>query len=233
MTHRVLVTGAAGTIGEAVVDELVRRGFEVDAWDLVELRAPGSHRHRRRPAPAGRSGTKLHLAVEQGQKPMSIVVTAGQRGDSPQFETVLAQVRVPRLGSGRPRVRPDRVRADKAYASRKNRAAADGLLATAAATSPATTGVGAFHAWGMRPCRCCSWPAQGSPSTRRSASCSQWWSPRPATTRAIAAPCSARRFAQSSSLPRSASLRKLASHCPTGLSSAVAVTGAASLPVSA
>lgn len=66
--------------------------------------------------------TKLHLAVEQGQKPMSIVVTAGQRGDSPQFEAVLGLVRVPRPGSGRPRTRPRRVRADKAYASRKNRA---------------------------------------------------------------------------------------------------------------
>ncbi|WP_199818999.1 IS5 family transposase [Streptomyces sp. NRRL B-1347] len=66
--------------------------------------------------------TKLHLAVEQGQKPMSIVVTAGQRGDSPQFEPVLKKVRVARLGAGRPRTRPDRVRADKAYASRKNRA---------------------------------------------------------------------------------------------------------------
>ncbi|MET8168487.1 IS5 family transposase [Streptomyces sp. NPDC005329] len=65
--------------------------------------------------------TKLHLAVEQGQKPMSIVVTAGLRGDSPQFEPVLAKVRVPRMGPGRPRVRPDRVRADKAYASRKKR----------------------------------------------------------------------------------------------------------------
>ncbi|MFF7725880.1 IS5 family transposase [Streptomyces sp. NPDC008001] len=66
--------------------------------------------------------TKLHLAVEQGQKPMSIVITAGQRGDSPQFEPALNKVRVPRLGTGRPRTRPDRVRADKAYASRKNRA---------------------------------------------------------------------------------------------------------------
>jgi transposase len=65
---------------------------------------------------------KLHLAVEQGQKPMSIVITAGQRGDSPQFEPVLNKVRVPRLGPGRPRTRPGRVRADKAYASRKNRA---------------------------------------------------------------------------------------------------------------
>ncbi|RSO09118.1 IS5 family transposase [Streptomyces sp. WAC 05379] len=66
--------------------------------------------------------TKLHLAVEQGQKLMSIAVTAGQRGDSPQFEPVLERVHVPRIGPGRPRVRPDRVRADKAYASRKNRA---------------------------------------------------------------------------------------------------------------
>ncbi|WTV65833.1 IS5 family transposase [Streptomyces sp. NBC_00029] len=66
--------------------------------------------------------TKLHLTVEQGQKPMSIVITAGQRGDSPQFEVVLGRIRVARLGPGRPRVRPRRVRADKAYASRKNRA---------------------------------------------------------------------------------------------------------------
>ncbi len=50
--------------------------------------------------------TKLRLAVEQGQKPMSIVITAGQRGDSPQFEPVLEKVRVPRIGPGRPRVRP-------------------------------------------------------------------------------------------------------------------------------
>ncbi|MEU0136864.1 hypothetical protein ABZ172_22990 [Streptomyces sp. NPDC006296] len=35
-------------------------------------------------------------------------------------EPVLESVRVPRLGPGRPRVRPDRVRADTAYASRKN-----------------------------------------------------------------------------------------------------------------
>ncbi|WP_443043584.1 IS5 family transposase [Streptomyces sp. GS7] len=66
--------------------------------------------------------TKLHLAVEHGQKPMSIVITAGQRGDSPQFEPALKKVCVARPGSGRPRTRPNRVRADKAYASRKNRA---------------------------------------------------------------------------------------------------------------
>ncbi|MGW6792073.1 transposase, partial [Streptomyces chartreusis] len=63
----------------------------------------------------------MHLAVEQGQKPLSVVITAGQRGDSPQFEPVLEAIRVPRTGPGRPRKRPHRVRADKAYDSRGNR----------------------------------------------------------------------------------------------------------------
>lgn len=53
---------------------------------------------------------------------MSLAVTAGQRGDSPQFEPVLAKARVPRIGRGRPRVRPNRVRSDKAYASPQERA---------------------------------------------------------------------------------------------------------------
>ncbi|NEC21928.1 IS5 family transposase [Streptomyces parvus] len=65
--------------------------------------------------------TKLHLA-EQGQKPLSLLVTAGQRHDSPQFQPVLESIRVPRTGPGRPRTKPDRVRADKAYGSRANRA---------------------------------------------------------------------------------------------------------------
>ncbi|MFF7656669.1 IS5 family transposase [Streptomyces sp. NPDC007983] len=66
--------------------------------------------------------TKLHLAVEQGQKPLSLLVTAGQRHDSPQFQPVLDGIQVPRVGPGRPRTRPDKVRADRAYGSRANRA---------------------------------------------------------------------------------------------------------------
>jgi transposase len=66
--------------------------------------------------------SKFHLACEQGQKPLAIIVTAGQRGDSPQFTVVLDAIRVPRPGRGRPRTRPGRVLADKAYGSRANRA---------------------------------------------------------------------------------------------------------------
>jgi transposase len=65
--------------------------------------------------------SKLHLAVEQGQKVLALVITAGQRGDSPQFATVLSRIRVPRTGLGRPRTTPGRVLADKAYSSKANR----------------------------------------------------------------------------------------------------------------
>src|SRR4051794_9503776 len=60
------------------------------------------------------------------------MVTAGQAGDSPQFAAVLAGIRVPRPGPGRPRTRPDRVLADKAYSSVAIRTAlrARGIKAT-------------------------------------------------------------------------------------------------------
>ncbi|WP_051803948.1 MULTISPECIES: IS5/IS1182 family transposase [unclassified Streptomyces] len=65
---------------------------------------------------------KIRLAVEQRQKLLSALITAGHRGDSVQFEPVLEAIRVPRIGPGRPRRRPDRVRADKTNDSRRNRA---------------------------------------------------------------------------------------------------------------
>ena len=65
--------------------------------------------------------SKIHLVCEHGQRPLALIVTAGQRGDSPQFVAVLEAIRVPRTGPGRPRTRPDRVRADKAYCSDANR----------------------------------------------------------------------------------------------------------------
>jgi hypothetical protein len=61
--------------------------------------------------------TKTHLACEQGQKPLAFIVTAGHRGDSPQFIPLLRKIRVARIGGGHPRTRPDLVLADKAYTS--------------------------------------------------------------------------------------------------------------------
>ncbi|MCD9166304.1 transposase, partial [Streptomyces albireticuli] len=80
---------------------------------------------RLREAPLGRSQggltSKIHLAADRGCRPLALVLTAGQAGDSPQFIPVLAKVRV-RLPVGCPRTPPGAVAADKAYSSRGNRA---------------------------------------------------------------------------------------------------------------
>ncbi len=60
--------------------------------------------------------TKFHLACDGRGRPLSIVITPGQRHDSTQLEPVLAGIRVPRAsGRGRPRTRPDHLIADKGY----------------------------------------------------------------------------------------------------------------------
>ncbi|WP_371129962.1 IS5 family transposase [Streptomyces sp. 2231.1] len=66
--------------------------------------------------------TKVHLASDGHARPLTLRVTAGQAGDAPAFETVMAGIRVPRGGPGRPRTRPNVVLADRAYSSRAIRA---------------------------------------------------------------------------------------------------------------
>lgn len=81
---------------------------------------------RHRPDEAlGRSrgglSTKIHLAGEGGLRPLALMITPGQWGDSPQLIPVLDLVRVPRPAGGHPRTRPDHLSGDKAYSSRRNR----------------------------------------------------------------------------------------------------------------
>jgi transposase len=57
---------------------------------------------------------------------MSVIITPGQAGDNPQLLPLLDQVSVGRNGPGRPRRRPDRVLADKAYSHPSTRAALRG-----------------------------------------------------------------------------------------------------------
>jgi DDE family transposase len=49
-------------------------------------------------------------------------VTPGQHGDCPQFIALIDSIRIARRGKGRPRTRPARVMADKAYSSAASRA---------------------------------------------------------------------------------------------------------------
>ncbi|MEU4090603.1 IS5 family transposase [Streptomyces aureus] len=65
--------------------------------------------------------TKIHLAVDSSFHVLAAVVTAGQRGDAPQFTAVMRRIWVPRIGGGHPRTRPVHVIADRAYSSRQIR----------------------------------------------------------------------------------------------------------------
>jgi transposase len=66
--------------------------------------------------------TKLHLAFDGQGRPLSIILTAGQRHDSTQLESTLDGIRVPRR-RGRPRKRPHQVTGDKGYSYPKCRRA--------------------------------------------------------------------------------------------------------------
>lgn len=121
---------AAGKIGWTVsVDSTVSRAHQHAAGARrdgdLQKEPPGGVHDEPADHALGRSRggftTKTHLACEQGRKTLAIVITAGQRGDSPQFITVLERIKVYRVGGGRPRTRPDLILADKAYTSRGNR----------------------------------------------------------------------------------------------------------------
>ncbi|MBI0377264.1 transposase [Streptomyces albiflaviniger] len=61
--------------------------------------------------------SKLHLSADGRCRPSSLFITPGQRADCTQFQTVLAKIRVPRVGPGRPRTKPDSIAADKGYSN--------------------------------------------------------------------------------------------------------------------
>jgi len=70
----------------------------------------------------GGLSTKIHQLVDGNGLPLVVLVGPGQGNDSPMFPHLLNHLRVARTGPGRPRTRPERLRADKAYSSRGNRA---------------------------------------------------------------------------------------------------------------
>lgn len=65
----------------------------------------------------GGFSTKLHLRAEGGGKPITAVLTGGERHEQIALEAVLDQGAIRRPGPGRPRLRPRRVAGDKGYSS--------------------------------------------------------------------------------------------------------------------
>ncbi|MFC8230703.1 IS5 family transposase [Streptomyces sp. NPDC057287] len=88
--------------------------------------AAGAQKRGHRSPALGRSRggltSKIHLARDGLGRPLALVVTGGNINDCTQFTAVMEAIRVPRLGPGRPRVRPDHVLGDKGYSSKAIRA---------------------------------------------------------------------------------------------------------------
>ncbi|WP_434091015.1 IS5 family transposase [Streptomyces goshikiensis] len=62
--------------------------------------------------------SKIYLACDGSGRPLAFALTGGNTNDCTQFTTVMDAIRVPCLGLGRPRTRPDHVIGDKGYSSK-------------------------------------------------------------------------------------------------------------------
>ena len=67
------------------------------------------------PVDRGKPGSKLHLVVDGGGLPLSLLVTSASTNDSVVFEALLDDIPAVRTPAGQRRCRPDKVHADKAY----------------------------------------------------------------------------------------------------------------------
>lgn len=69
----------------------------------------------------GGFSTKIHVRADGKGRPITLGLTPGQWHDSRAFEPLMNGGAIKRRGPGRPRLRPRRVAADKAYSSRRIR----------------------------------------------------------------------------------------------------------------
>jgi transposase len=93
-------------LAPAVLSEPVRRR---GAGELRSREALGRSR--------GGLTSKIHLLADSRCRPLARLTSAGQRHDSVAFVPLMGQLGIARRGPGRPRTRPGRVLADKAYSS--------------------------------------------------------------------------------------------------------------------
>lgn len=114
---------------QAQADAAGRLDWETHFVDGTVVRAhqhaAGAHHTTPEAEALGRSkggfSTKIHLRAEGAGKPMSFLLTVGQRNEAVVFEQVMEQGAVKRPRRGRPRLRPKRVVGDKGYSSRRIR----------------------------------------------------------------------------------------------------------------
>jgi transposase len=94
---------------------------EVTQGESCSLRAVRGDQVGANPVDRAKPGSKLHLAVDGGGLPLSLLVTGANSNDSLVFEALLDDLPAVRTSAGRRRCRPEKVHADKAYDHRRCR----------------------------------------------------------------------------------------------------------------
>ena len=82
------------------------------------LRLPGGENTGPNPTDRGKSGSKRHILIDRSGVPLVVRHSAANVHDSRMLETMLdavSPIRRPRGRPGRPRTRPEKLHADKAY----------------------------------------------------------------------------------------------------------------------
>ncbi|WP_394816836.1 IS5 family transposase [Streptomyces lonegramiae] len=117
--ERMLRAAQANADAAGCVDWLVSVGSTVVR---AHQHAAGARKGGPSARPLGRSRggltSKIHLACDGVGRPLALTVTGGNTNDCTQFTAVMEAIRVPRVGPGRPRLRPAHVLGDKGYSSR-------------------------------------------------------------------------------------------------------------------
>jgi hypothetical protein len=84
------------------------------AWTASACARFGGDHVGANPVDRAKPGSKLHLAVDGGGLPLSLLVTGANTNDSLMFEALLDDLPPVRTPAGQRRRRPEKVHADKA-----------------------------------------------------------------------------------------------------------------------
>ncbi len=93
---------------------------EIDCWeraslDSASVAAPGGQKTGKNPTDKGKQGSKRHLVVDRKGIPLSVTHSAANVHDSKVLEEAVDAISPIRRPLGRPRKRPNKLHADKAY----------------------------------------------------------------------------------------------------------------------
>ena len=86
-------------------------------------RQKGGQKTGANPTDKGKKGTKRHLVSDRRGVPLAVVLTAANVHDSMVFEELIDGIEPIKCPRGRPRKRPKKLHADKAYDDKKCKAA--------------------------------------------------------------------------------------------------------------